>query len=307
MNPRYFSTLLLTLLLSACGGEATPQSATSVADRARPLIVTSNYPLYFFAKEIAGDSADVVFPSMEGDPANWKPGPDAIAQMQSADRVILNGAAYETWLDWVSLPDGILLDTSRGISGRLIPLEQEAIHQHGPQGEHSHQGFAFTTWLDPTLAMEQAGAIEQAISELVPANQEAHQARLAGLRARLADLDESLRTAFAAVENQALIFSHPVYQYLAARYRLNGISLHWEPGEEPGTKAWIDFREILRSHPAKWMIWEDSPGEVTADQLEQLGVLPIPFHTASNRPDSGDYFDIMNANIDRMRFPAAGY
>jgi len=42
---------------------------------------------------------------MEGDPVNWKPGSEAIARMQSADLVILNGAGYETWLGWVSLPD----------------------------------------------------------------------------------------------------------------------------------------------------------------------------------------------------------
>jgi zinc transport system substrate-binding protein len=300
MNIRYFSAFLFTLLLAACGGETAPEPAASAAEKTRPLIIASNYPMYFFTREIAGDSAEVIFPSMEGDPANWKPRSDAIARMQSAQLVVLNGAAYESWLNWVSLPDGILLDTSAGIRDRLIPLEDETIHQHGPEGEHSHQGFAFTIWLDPTLAMEQASAIEQAISELVPENKETHRANLARLQARLSELDQELKRAFEALGEQPLIFSHPVYQYLAARYGLNGISVHWEPGEDPGIKAWIDFQEILRRHPAKLMLWEDEATAVTTSQLEQLGVLPIPFQTASNLPLTGDYFDVMSANISRL-------
>jgi zinc transport system substrate-binding protein len=300
MKFRYFFTLLITMLLTACGAEVTPEPAAASAEKITPLIITSNYPLYFFAREIAGDSAEVVFPVMDGDPANWKPGSEDIAGMQSADMVILNGAGYETWLDWVSLPDGILLDTSAGVGGRLIPLEDEAIHQHGPEGEHSHQGFAFTIWLDPTLAMEQASTIEQAISELVPQNQAAHQLRLASLQARLAALDKALQLAFDSLGYQPLVFSHPVYQYLAARYDLNGVNLHWEPGEDPEIKAWIDFQEVLLSHPAKLMIWEDEPGDVIAGKLEQFGIQPIPFHTASNRPEGSDYFDVMNANVDRL-------
>lgn len=300
MSLRNVTVILFMLVLAACGGGQEPGPAGVAEKNTRPLIIASNYPLYFFAREIAGDSAEVVFPSIEGDPANWKPDSEAIARMQSADLIILNGAAYESWLDWVSLPDDILLDTSLGISDRLIPLDDETVHQHGPEGEHSHYGVAFTIWLDPVLAMEQASAVEQGISELVPENREAHRARLAVLQARLAELDEALRLAFAAIDGQALIFSHPVYQYLAARYALNAVSVHWEPGEDPGIQAWIEFQQTLRRHPAKLMIWEDEPGDATADRLEQLGLQAIPFHTAGNHTHSNDYFEVMNANVDRL-------
>ena len=46
-------------------------SALSGAAQAddRPVVYASNYPLYFFANEIAGDVVDVRLPEMEGDPA----------------------------------------------------------------------------------------------------------------------------------------------------------------------------------------------------------------------------------------------
>jgi hypothetical protein len=76
--------------------------------------------------------------------------------------------------------------------------------------------------------------------------------------------------------------------------------VHWEPGEDPGIKAWIDLGDTLRHHPAKLMIWEDQPGDEVAAQLEQLGIQSIPFHTASNLPEGSDYFDVMKANVDRL-------
>jgi zinc transport system substrate-binding protein len=300
MNLRFPVVFLLVVLLTACDVTPSPEDPVSGLNRDKVLVIASNYPLYYFAHRIAGDSAEVVFPSMQGDPANWKPGSDSIAQMQSADLVILNGAAYESWLNWISLPPDVLLDTSAGFRERLLPLEQETIHQHGPQGEHSHSGLAFTVWLDPILAMQQARSIEVAISQLVPQNQDAHRARLAELEADLATLDEALQSAFGAIEDKSIVFSHPVYQYLAARYELDGISMHWEPDEDPGIKAWIDFQEALRRHPAILMIWEEQPGQQTVSQLEQLGIRPIVFHTASNLPEESDYFDVMYANIERL-------
>ena len=243
---------------------------------------------------------------MEGDPADWKPGSEAISQLQAADLVLLNGAGYESWLSWVTLPGALLVDTSAGFSDRLIPLTRETVHQHGPSGDHSHTGTAFTVWLDPTLAIEQANAIEEAISKLVPANEPEHRSRLNTLKGRLEELDKSLAGVFEKVSSRPLLFSHPVYQYLEARFGLNGASLHWEPEAEPGTNAWIDLQAILRGHPARLMIWEDDPVDATAKQLQQLGINVLTFHTASRLPATGDYFDVMTANIERLQLQCCG-
>lgn len=300
MNIRYFLVFMMAILVAACGVESPSDTEEPGIGRKKPLIVASNYPLYFFAREIAGDSAEVVFPVMRGDPADWKPDSESIALLQSADLVILNGAGYESWLDWVSLPSEVLIDTSAGIREQLLPLEEETLHQHGPQGEHSHTGYAFTVWLNPVLAASQARAIEKAISERIPENRENHRARLAEIEAELSDLDGALQLAFEAVGDQYFVFSHPVYQYLAQRYGIKGVSMHWEPEEEPGVKAWIEFQNALQSHPATQMIWEDQPVQATLDKLRTSGIRPIVFRTASNRPKDKDYFGVMYANIEGL-------
>ncbi len=290
------------VLVTACDQETTvTPTDIGASGHTRPSVVTSNYPLYFFAHEIAGDSVEVVLPDIAGDPALWRPGSEDIALLQGADRILLNGAGYESWLNWISLSDDSLVDTSGSFRDQLISLEQETVHQHGPAGEHSHTGTAFTLWLDPELAIAQAQNIEAVISELVPENREQHQENLASLRKRLEKLNDLQQQAFGQLAGQPILFSHPVYQYLERRYQLNGISMHWEPDQQPGDKAWIDFSKTLRNHPARIMIWEDEPLATTRERIEAQGLTLIPYLTASNRPDKGDYFDVMASNLEHLK------
>jgi zinc transport system substrate-binding protein len=304
---RLFLSLLFGIFLAACGETEQAQSGnaeTKYGTAAGPLLVSSNYPLFYFASQIAGDSEDVsqiVFPQIEGDPAFWAPSADQIQLMQSADLVLLNGAGYESWLDWVTLDRDRLLDTSAGFTDQLIELKDMPTHQHGPAGEHAHQGTAFTTWLDPRLAVKQAEAVAAALESLAPDQAELFRNNLSALQLRLLDLDRELAGAFAVLGGQPILFSHPVYQYLQRRYDLNGISLHWEPDAEPSASAWIELQKILQQHPAVIMLWEDEPLSSTTARLSELGIQSIVFRTASNRPRQGDYFDLISGNEQRLR------
>ncbi len=78
--------------------------------------------------------------------------------------IILNGASYEQWLKNVSVPPSKLVNTTAGLSDRLIPLAKSTMHSHELEREHEHSGTAFSTWLDMSLAVEQVGAITVALS-----------------------------------------------------------------------------------------------------------------------------------------------
>lgn len=266
----------------------------------RPVVYTSNYPIYFFATEIAGSEVDVRLPQMEGDPAYWAPNSDQTAELQAADLVLLNGAGYENWLNFVSLHKERLVDTSAGLADSLLPLMEAAVHQHGPEGEHSHVGTAFTTWLDPKLAAGQAHAITAALVKLKPEQEAGFNDRLARLQRRLKQLDLDLDQVFTALGDQPVVFSHPVYQYLESRYSINGRSVHWEPDAVPNSRQWIDFQKLLAGHPAKLMIWEGEPLPEVSDKLAQQGLISVVFDPAGNRPEHGDYFEVMENNRQRL-------
>jgi zinc transport system substrate-binding protein len=295
----------VVVLTAACNGadHAAIRNVTGVTKPDSVLVVTSNYPLYYFAKRIAEgiDAApEIVFPVIDGDPASWIPNAQQIQLLQSADIVFLNGAGAEPWLDLITLNRRRLLDTSATIKDRLIPLDDSVLHQHGPEGEHSHQGTAFTTWLDPLLAIEQARTITESLVEFAPMGETQFRDNLAKLEQDLLKLDADLLRVFARLDGQPVLFSHPVYQYLERRYGINGESVHWEPDEAPSTAAWIELQQVLATHRATIMIWEDKPLDETAARLANAGVDSIPFHTGANRLNDDDYLSVMYENIKRL-------
>jgi zinc transport system substrate-binding protein len=269
------------LLLSACKEQANV-TAESVKNSGKPVVFASNYPLYFFASRIAHDAVEIRMPDMVGDPAMWVPTSADLSIMQNVDLIILNGAGYESWLAFTSIPPGLTVDTTADIQDRLLPIENVTLHQHGPEGEHSHAGTAFTTWLDPDIAIQQARVIARELTLLVPEQTVDFAERLSALEGKLSTMDQSLESAFLKFDGQPIVFSHPVFQYLQQRYGLNGRSVHWEPDTEPGVKQWVDFQNLLQEHPARLMIWEGQPSQLMIERLQKRGIRSVVFYPVSN-------------------------
>jgi len=301
MEMRYLISIGIGLvfLLAGCGGGGEAGDKTQVAEETTEAIViyTVNYPLAFFAERIGGDLVEVHFPAPgDEDPAFWSPDVDTIAAYQAADLILLNGAGYARWVDRAALPSSRVVNTSEAISDRLLPLMGTVTHSHGPEGEHEHGGYAFTTWLDPELAIQQAQAIEAAISVLRPDDEPEIHRRMELFKENLFDIDGRLATAAKTLGDEPLLFSHPVYQYLINRYGLNAVEVHWEPDQAPDGHAWEHLEDLLQSHAAKWMLWEGEPLEEIVARLAELGVESVVFDPCGNRPANGDYQEVMTAN-----------
>ena len=145
------------LLAVGCAEDRTEHSEPSAPTTSRLSVYVVNYPLQYFAERMGGELVEVHFPApRDVDPAYWSPDPDTIAGYQSADVILLNGAGYARWVNHASLPRTRMVYTSAGFAEDYIDVEQTVTHTHGPGAEHSHRGTAFTTWLKPTLAIQQA-------------------------------------------------------------------------------------------------------------------------------------------------------
>ena len=159
---------MAALLLACSPAQEDPSSGPAASEEeGRLTLYTVNYPLKYLAERIGGEIVTAVFPAPPGiDPAYWSPEPEQVAAYQGADLILLNGAGYAAWVDRASFLRRQLIDTSAGFRDRLLPLDQAPLHTHGPEGDHSHSGTAFTTWLDPTLALEHARVIADALAGL---------------------------------------------------------------------------------------------------------------------------------------------
>ncbi len=173
-------------------------------------------------------------------------------------------------------------------------------HSHGPTGDHSHGGTAFTTWLDFSQAAQQAKAIYRVLARKLPA----HQAELAenfeALEKDLMSLDEKMMDLSKKNPDHPLLASHPIYQYLARRYELNIKMLMWEPYTDPGKQEWKHFQELLTEHPAGWMIWEGDPLNSSVKQLEDINIQGVVFSPCFANPEEGDFLSVMQENIKNM-------
>jgi len=295
----WIRSLLAVAALLACGpGERADEARHVDPEAAGPLTVyVVNYPLRYFAEQIGGELVRVVLPApSDVDPAHWSPDAETVAAYQAADLILLNGAGYARWVQRASLPRARLLDTSVSFRDRLIAQDAATTHIHGPEGAHSHTDLAFTTWLDPALAILQARAVAEAFAEAWPEHAAAFGAGLAEFEATLGELDARLAEAARTIGENPLLFSHPVYQYFVRRYALNARSVHWEPDEPRDERAWRALEELLTEHPARWMIWEATPAEATVRRLEALGVRSIVYSPCANAPEQGDFLSVMRRN-----------
>ena len=287
--------LSLALMLLAQAAETTPLTITA-----------SNYPLAYFAERLGGAQVRVDLPvPNDEDPAYWQPNAPTIQAMQKADLIALNGADYEKWLNRVSLPRSKWVDTSAAFKPNYLIIKDAITHDHGGSGIHSHDGTASTTWLDFTQAVQQVDALAAAMIRSRPALRNSIEHNRAALDADLMRLDADMKQVAETLAGQALIASHPVYQYLERRYGLNLKAVHWEPNEMPPASEWTALKQTLSTHPARLMLWEDTPGADIQADLNRLKLRPVDFRPCANRPESGDWLSVMRMNIANLQQAAA--
>ena len=241
--------------------------------RPTPLnVYVVNYPLKYFAERIGGTHVKVILPvPADEDPAYWTPGIADIGAYQQADLILLNGAGYAKWVRKVSLPRSKTVNTSRGFKDRYITVRETMTHSHGAEGEHAHEGLAFTTWMDLSLAVKQAEAIADALVRKRPQQEDMFRANYRSLEKDLLALDSRIKAIVPQNTTVPIIFSHPVYEYFEKAYGLNGRSVHWEPDQKPSPAQIAELKKLLENHPAQWMVWEGYPDELRSEKLQCNG------------------------------------
>ncbi|MGI9289804.1 MAG: metal ABC transporter substrate-binding protein [Gammaproteobacteria bacterium] len=293
--------LLVVCLMAALSAACSENSSTeNVANTNEATIVTLNYPLFYFTEKLTNGLARVILPlPADIDPAQWNPGLDDILQMQKARLIILNGAGYSTWLDKVSLSPDRLVNSSLKSKEQWISLQGETTHSHGPQGEHSHRGYAFTTWMDISLAKQQVSTIARALVRLWPDQQQKIAQRELKLLGDLTSLDESYEIQARRLDGTFLIYSHPVYQYFERRYQLSGHSLHWEAGEMPADEQWQSLDKLLTGKTKVLFVWEDKPSAMIADRMHGIGLEYVVIRPAANVGNL-DWLSEQQSNLKRL-------
>jgi zinc transport system substrate-binding protein len=298
---RRSSLLLAVVTLVACERDAAP--ATAPATAAKLIVYTTFYPTEYFSARIANEGTIVRCPLPEDqDPATWKPDADTIAEYQTADLIVVNGASFEGWIETATLPESRLVDTTRAIAAELIVHERAVVHRHGPEGEHSHEGIDGHTWLDPKTAIEQAKAIRDALIARRPETRTEFETRFAALEKDLLALDAQL-AAITEIGPVRVVASHPAYNYLVRRYGWIVRNLDLDPSDPIGEKQLAEIANAAREIESHVILWEGTPLEASVETLRrELGLESVVYSpgegiTASERRRGIDWLAIQKQNV----------
>lgn len=295
----------IIIVLGAIGWAAT--RGTSTRDDSRLSVVTSFYPLYFFASEIGGDHASITNIVPAGsEPHDYEPTPRDIAAIESADIVLLNGEGFEAWGERIaSNVSGSVIEVADG----LATLEGTAHESDEGAGEqHDEAGYDPHVWLSPPLARQMVARITEAYTAADPQNAAFYRANAAALDAKLAALDEQYRTGLASCVRREIITSHAAFGYVAKQYGLTQVALAGlSPEEEPTTQTIAQIASFAKEHGVTHIFFETLvPADFSKTVATEIGAQTLVLNPleglAGEELSSGKtYLTEMQQNLANLR------
>jgi zinc transport system substrate-binding protein len=198
----------------AAGQNLQQQGAPPSNDTNKLRVIASFFPLYDFARNVGGDRAEVSVMVPAGiEPHDWEPTPRNIADAESADMIVYNGAGFESWVSGINAMFAV--DTSREI--QLI---------EGGEGAQGGSIFDPHIWLDPVLAKKQVEAIRDGFVQIDPENSDYYHQNAQRYIAELDSLGSFIRSELPNCTLNDFIAFHDSFSYFANRYNLTQHSVH---------------------------------------------------------------------------------
>lgn len=278
-------------------------------------VVATFYPLADFARNVGGDSVDVVTVVPAGiEPHDYEPTPQDILKTYEADIFLINGAGIDAWAEKIR-PElearGVkVLQMSELVT--LLPGSHEEHEEHETeQGmyeeEHEESQYDPHFWLDPLLAEKQIQAIAQALSERDPLHQEEYHMQSNAYVIKLQALDVAYRSSLATCRLDTVVTSHNAFAYLAKRYGFKTISVAGlSPEAEVSPRRLAEIANIVREKGIRYIFFETLVSPKVAQTLvQEVGAQTLVFNpleglTEEERLAGVDYLAIMKTNLDNL-------
>lgn len=311
-----FPLLLVALILAAGCDRSKQPSAKSSSNTDELLVLTTSQPLFEMASRIAGQEVKVVSAVPRNlSSRNWKPATDDIRQLQSAGLVLINGAGYEPWKNRISLPESRIVDTAAGYYDQLILVPDFVVHQHGPEGRHSHVGTVWATWLDAELALSQLRQVSTALQKLSAQHSSQFSQRTVLLIQELEALDAEIDALAAEIpeEGFTVLGDGPYYHYLTRRLNWQLEFLHWpDPAlQVNGNEAWEpseadqqELREVAQRSSPRLFLMAAGRSSAAVKFAESIGLRIVSIDLCERMSDTEESF-VARLRMNLKRLSAA--
>ncbi len=273
-------------------------------------IVTSLFPHYDFAHQIAGDKAEITLLLSPGAESHtFDPSTIDIYNITNSDIFIYTGKNMEAWAERVisSLDENgpVVVDASSGIE-----LLQSAAHEHEDEHEHVYDPHI---WLNPQNAAIMLDTILEAICKADPENEAFYRENAKRYSDEImlldSDIERVINNAKDSSNTDTLVFGGKfAYAYFFERYNLEYISAYktCSTETEPSLTTIYEITQFVKANGVHHIFKEElSEGKVANSIAEQTGAEVMIFSTAHNVTksefESGiTYVNIMYQNLNAI-------
>lgn len=306
--------LMLLLTLGGCGGGAYETGGEGLS------IVTTVFPAFDFAREIAGERANVCLLVPPGSETHsFEPTAQDIIRVQDCDLFICNGGESEAWVGEIlggmddEIPALYMLDCVDALEeetkeGMQTTGEEEHGDEEGPEyDEH--------VWTSPVNAAKICAAICGRLCEIDAENADYYRQNLASYTKELEALDGEFREIVSAAEQKTVIFADrfPV-RYFVEEYGLDYYAAF--PGcaddAEPSARTVAFLIDKVREEECRDVFYIEFSNEKMADVIcEDTGCGKLLFHSCHNvsrdeLQQGASYIGLMTENAERLREALCG-
>jgi zinc transport system substrate-binding protein len=280
---------------AAVAALALPLSACSPVDSGPHTVVTSFYPLYFIAQEVAGRYNHVVDLTPPGvEPHEYELTVRQVAQINEA-----GVGFYEKGMA-PSIDQAMANDAPR----HQLDVTS-VVHLMSPQpgyDEETADTLDPHFWQDPALMAKAVTAFASTMANADPAHASYYQQRGRRLVGQLHVLDAAYRQGLASCRIRTIVVSHDAFEYMARRYHLDVVPIAGlEPDAEPSLQRLHDLAGLISSSHVTTVFFETlaSPDLATSlahDTGVGTGVLD-PIEGLTSADPHATYLTLMRANL----------
>ena len=302
---RKILTLIFTLALLASSLFA----CKSTGGDGRIKIVATIFPAYDFARNIAGERADVSLLLPPGvEPHSYEPTPKDMVSIQNCDLFIFNGGESESWIENVltSIDGGFkTLKMTDGVDTLLEEDGNENEHGHGDEPEYDEH-----IWTSPVICKDICAAISEALCEKDPENAADYKQNAAAYIEKLNTLDREIKDTVKSAKRRVLIFGDRFpFKYFSSEYGLDCYAAF--PGcstqTEPSAAKMAELIDKARNEHVPAVFYIEMSNMRVADTLaESTGARKLLLHSCHNLSrdelERGeDYISLMKKNLENLK------
>ena len=290
---------ILILLLSGCSAQSGQNDRMSV--------VSVSFPGYSFAKEIAGENADITLLLPLGTEAHgYEPTPKDIIKIQNCDLFIYGGGESEHWVE------EILSSVDTEVSTLAITNCTELLKAEVPKGaeeNHEHSDdFDEHVWTSPKNAIKIVEKISAVLCEKDIKNTEIYKKNTADFVSELSELDAAFSEL--ETENKTLVMGDRFpFLYLAKEYNISYYAAF--PGcageSEPGASTVAALIDKVKSDNIPVVFYTEFSNQKVAKTIcEATNAKPLMLHSCHNVSvedfENGEsYLSLMYKNLANLK------